>query len=107
MSLDICLLARTYNNVFQCNITHNLTEMAAKAGLYVVLWRPEEEEVTKAYKAIPLLEEGIRYMKANKAKLLKYNPANGWGCYDNLLKAAEDYLVACREFPNAKILVDR
>ncbi len=31
------------NEVYSANITHNLGEMADKAGIYYALWRPEEK----------------------------------------------------------------
>ena len=43
--------------VYEDNITHNLGDMAEEAGLYYVLWRPEELGKTKASQIIELLEK--------------------------------------------------
>ena len=50
---------------FHANITHNLGQMASKAGIYKCLWRPEEIKVTKAKQLIPLLEKGIALMRSD------------------------------------------
>lgn len=42
MSLDVYLTAVRPTEVFSANITHNLGEMADKAGIYKACWRPEE-----------------------------------------------------------------
>ena len=93
--------------VFESSITHNLTEMAEAAGLYLPLWRPEELGVKSAGDLIPYLVKGIRIMKKNKEGLLKYSPKNNWGSFDDLLDVASTYLTACRQFPRAEIYVDR
>jgi precorrin-6x reductase len=43
MSLDIWLEISA--TPFEANITHNLNRMAEAAGVYKVLWRPEENEI--------------------------------------------------------------
>ena len=71
MSLDVHLTSLTlvdktcphcgsrYQEVeelFNANITHNLGEMARKAGIYHYLWRPEEIDITFASELIdPLI----------------------------------------------------
>lgn len=89
--------------VFDQHITHNLTEMASAAGLYEILWRPEEIGVETAEQAIPFLERGIAELKSNRDKYEKYNPSNGWGSYDGFCKAAQSILDACYENKYAKI----
>ena len=42
MSLLIFLPARVITDVFNTNITHNLTPMAKEADLYQAIWHPEE-----------------------------------------------------------------
>ena len=111
MSLDISLYTSdTDGNEFEAwekNITHNLTEMADKAGLYKVMWRPEEIEVKNAKEAVPYLITGIKYMLDNKEALEKLNPENGWGSYEGLLNAATEYYQECKKRPSARIEVSR
>ena len=58
MSLDITL---SYNNdgneidVFDANITHNITKMAEVAGIYEALWHPEKINAKKAKDLIEIL----------------------------------------------------
>ena len=114
------------SNVFDYNITHNLTGMANACGLYEPLWRPhllksnwiatenydeeykfETDNPSEAWEIITKLKEGIEELKSNPEKYKKYNPDNGWGNYEGLLKFAEEYLKACENYPNAIIGVSR
>ena len=114
------------SEVFNYNITNNLTEMANACGLYEPLWRPhllksnwidtqdykkeyrfETDNPSEAWEIIPKLKEGIEELKSNPEKYKKYNPDNGWGNYEGLLKFAEEYLKACENYPNAIIGVSR
>lgn len=93
--------------VFSYNITHNLGPMAAAAGIYEALWRPEEIDVTKASGLILLLRAGIEKLRAEPETYKKLNPDNGWGDYDGLLRFASCYLSACEDWPDATIRVSR
>lgn len=107
MSLDVCVEVPGMVCVFQKNITHNLTKMADAAGIYKALWRPEEIEITKAGQLIPILEAGLALLKSEPDKFKAHNPENGWGTYEGLVEFVEQYLAACREFPEGKIAADR
>jgi len=95
------------NTVFDENITHNMGEMADKAGIYYAMWRPEEKGWKVAGDIISVLEKGIKKLKAKPKYFEKFNPDNGWGSYELLLEVAEKYLAACKEYPEAKIEVSR
>lgn len=104
---DILEREEESNEVYSTNITHNLTSMADAAGLYYVLWRPEELNLSTAEEVIPLLEDGLENLKADPEKYEAFNPSNGWGSYDQLLITVEEYLSACRKYPDALIEVSR
>lgn len=97
----------TTTEVYSANITHNLNTMAENAGIYKHLWRPEELNITKASELIEPLREGLHELKTNPEKYKKFNPDNGWGSYDGLVKFVENYLNACYEYPNADVEVWR
>lgn len=114
MSLDIylknkecekCGLSKPID--FDFNITHNLDKMAGVCGLYRAMWRPEEIGIKQAKYLIPLLQDGIENLRNYKDFYLQFNPDNGWGSYDNLLKMAELYLKVCNENPEAEIEISR
>ncbi len=107
MSLDIHLTAMSSVEVFSANITHNLGEMADLAGLYQVLWRPQEIEITTALQAIPRLQEGLKKLKEDPARFRLLNPPNGWGSYDVLVEFVERLIDACELNPDAEITVSR
>lgn len=93
--------------VFEYNITHNLTRMAAAAGIYQELWRPEEIGVTQARQLVEPLRDGWRRLLADPDGFKKYNPVNGWGDYDALVRFVRNYLSACEEYPDADVSVSR
>lgn len=92
---------------FHANITHNLNRMAEEAELYFPLWRPEELNVKFARELIPYLEKGLNKLIANPTKYKQFNSPNGWGNYKNLVDFVVEYLIACREHPDAEIEVSR
>lgn len=136
MSLDVTLY-RNYHvsydggitfeprqeEVYSANITHNLGEMAGKAGIYEALWRPhrlkegynipegdhdaeyafEEANPSKANEIISVLEKGLADLKARPKHYEKFNASNGWGMYDNFVPFVEKYLDALKEFPESDI----
>ena len=89
------------------NITHNLGKMAREAGIYEVLWRPEELGITKASEVAEKLESGVWRLRESPEYFSRYNSPNGWGTYDGLLKFVSEYLEACKKFPEAKVEADR
>ena len=108
MSLDVTLKKKLWGNkFFTYNITHNLTTMAEKAGIYYQLWRPEEVGITRAKQLISHLDQGLRLLKDNPEVFKQYNPENGWGSYEGLVEFVEKYLAACEENPDAVIEVCR
>lgn len=104
MSLDFYLTKLAPQTVFDANITHNLTAMADAAGIYQALWHPEELlERPKAKDLIPLLEEGLRKLKADPAHFEQFNAKNGWGMYEHFVPFVERVLAACQENPDADV----
>jgi hypothetical protein len=105
MSLDIYLIRE--ETVFDFKITHNLNKMADACGLYEVLWRPEEIGVLTAGEALPILKKGLTELLENPEKYKAFNPENGWGTYDGLVKCINSYILACEKDPDLTIKVSR
>ena len=93
--------------VFTSNITHNLGEMANKADIYKACWRPEEIGAIIAKDIIPILEKGLEEMKMRPDYYRQFDSPNGWGTYDHFVPWVEEYLMACKKYPDAIIEVDR
>ena len=131
MSLDVYLKdpTSTYDTteLFSSNITHNLWTMAGKAGMYEALWRPhrliewynipekdydaeyefEKQQKIKASFIIPYLEKWLKDMKKRRKYYEKFNSSNGWGMYEHFIPWIEEYLEACKQFPNSIINISR
>lgn len=119
MSLDVTLFKKrfiTYDKVnfkeenedlFWGNITHNLSDMAEEAGIYLAMWRPELIGAKEARNLIEPLRSGLELLKSNPDKFKKHNPSNGWGDYDCFVNFVQDYLSACEQYPDAEIDVSR
>lgn len=93
--------------VFDGNITHNLNVMADKAGIYQALWRPEELGATRADGLVALLRKGLQDLLERPEHYRQWNPENGWGSYEVLVKFTQDYLQVCEQYPQAVIRVSR
>ena len=93
--------------IYHANITHNLTDMAAKAQLYDCLWRPDEHGLETAIDLIPKLAMGLDRLLRKPERYKRLNPSNGWGDYDGLVKFVSNYLKACIDHPTALIEVSR
>jgi hypothetical protein len=106
MSLDVYLTVVRPTEVYWANITHNLNKMAEAAGIYEVLWRPEEIGITQAGQLIEPLSVGLKKLKADPMYYSQFNAVNGWGTYD-FVPFVEKYLEACRANPDAKVSVWR
>jgi hypothetical protein len=140
MSLDVHLNRKRYlsydggktyvednEEVYWANITHNLGEMANKAGIYEALWRPhrlkegynitendhesewkfEAENETLAKEITPIIEKGLTDMKERPEYYKQFNSPNGWGLYKHFIPWIENYLAACKEYPDAVVEVSR
>jgi hypothetical protein len=107
MSLDFSLSDEKGDQLFSLNITHNLGKMADAAGIYKVLWRPEENGITHAHQCIEPLKAGLIELVCYPTKYGQYNSPNGWGLYEHFVPFVADVLRACVEFPNATVDANR
>ncbi len=114
MSLDVYLTPkpcpcckRDFEPVFSRNITHNLNRMADAAGIYEVLWRPEEGGIKTAAQLVKPLTAGLETLKLHPDFFRKLNPENGWGEYEDLVEFATEYLEACKQNPECEVYVSR
>lgn len=92
---------------FDANITHNLGGMANEAGIYGVVWKPEENGINTAKDLILPLEKGIALMESDPKRFKAFNAKNGWGLYENFLPWLKEYLRACKEYPDAFVRASR
>lgn len=106
MSLDVYLKA-VRETVFEANITHNLGCMAREAGIYNVLWRPDEHGIERAEQLIEPLRAGLAKLRAHPEHFRQFDAANGWGAYVDFVPWLERYLAACEANPDAKVEVWR
>ena len=99
----------TYNveELFQANITHDLNRMAAFAGIYSCLWRPEDDGITEARQLIAPLEKALADLKARPVYYLQFDSSNGWDPYVHFVHFVEQYLRACKKYPLAIVVVYR
>jgi hypothetical protein len=107
MSLDVYLEDESGESLYWRNITHNLNKMAGTAGIYEVLWRPEEIGITTAHQLIEPISKGIAFLAMYRDLCEQDNPPNGWGDWQSLYNFCCDYLKACSEHPLAIVRVSR
>lgn len=113
--------------LYRASITHNLGQMAEKAGIFEALWRPhrlrsdynirqadftaedefEASVIIRAKEIIPYLEKGLADLKARPTYYEQFNSPNGWGLYKHFVPFVEGYLNACKQYPDAIVEVLR
>jgi hypothetical protein len=93
--------------LYEASITHNLVNMATEAGVYDLVWRPDEHGVTKAGQLIDTLRIGIALLKKYPKGFEKFNTINGWVMYQPFVPFLEQYLEACEKWPEADVEVSR
>lgn len=103
MGLSVYLEVIQPVEVYTNNITHNLGKMADEAGLYEALWRPEEFGYKLAKDLIHPLAWGLAELVRSPEKYKQFNPENGWGSYEGLVRFVEEYLQACKDNPEAEV----
>lgn len=111
------------DELYNGKITHNLREMANQAGIYEALWRPhrlhpeynveeddrkdggafEKNHTMLAKDIIPILEKGLKDLKARPDHYKRFDSPNGWGRYINFVPFVEKYLEACKDYPDSII----
>ena len=111
MSLDLYLIpdacphcGRGGGYVFDRNITHNLTRMWDKAGVYDALYMGDGKRASDVVEAV---RAGVAAMKADPPTYQGLNASNGWGTYEHALPFLEAFLAACEENPSAVIRVSK
>lgn len=102
-----CGLERRGAQLFWANITHNLRDMAMEAGIYGVVWRPEENGVEIAADLVEPLRDAVADMRARREHYEKFNAANGWGTYENFVPWLQRYLEACERHLGATVEASR
>ena len=107
MSLDFMLKDADGNTLFDANITHNLNKMADAAGIYKVLWRPDEIGIETAAEVIPILREGLCKLVSDPAHYKKFDSPNLWGLYGDFVPFCVEVLEACIAHPEAFVEVSR
>lgn len=94
---------KSRDSLFETGITHNLTDMAAAAGIYKCLWHPYDNGYKKAKHIIKKLEKGLSLLKEKPDFFKQYNSSNGWGLYKDFVPFVQECLEACKKYPNAII----
>ena len=104
MSLDLYITAVRTTTVYDSNITHDLSRMAAECGLYESLWNSHGK---RAGDLIEPVSQGIARLVLEPERFRKFDPPNGWGDFNALEKFARDFLAACIDNPDGIVEVSR
>jgi hypothetical protein len=103
MALELDLEQRKWTAVWEGHITHNLGHMAEEAGIYNALWRPDECGITRGRDLIEPLRVGLARLEAEPERFRAFNPENGWGSYETLVKFVRQTIAACEKYPKARV----
>jgi hypothetical protein len=108
MSLDLSLYVETDTgaaeltrvDLFDRNITHNVSPMWSRAGVYEALYKSRDKT---AADVVDVVRAGVQTMEREPDEFRKLNPPNGWGDYNGALAFLRAFLTACEAHPKAKI----
>ena len=98
MSVDVSIRAKREVDIYETNITYNLSAMYYKA-IDKDLGLKKLEGMT-CKEALPIIDKAIKDMVSNREEYEKLNPSNGWGTYEGLLKDFRDMRNVCEENPD-------
>ncbi len=104
MSLDVSIRAKREVEVYEANITYNLSKMYYKCI--------DKEQGLKRLngmmcaQCIPILNDAIKDMIKNRKEYEELNPENGWGTYTGLLNTFQKMRDCCEENPDGIVEVD-
>lgn len=104
MSLDLSIMAVVETEVFDVNITHNISPMWDKAGVYEALY---ESDGKRPGDYIEALRSGVADMEAKPAEYRLLDSPNGWGKYEHALPFLKECLAAYEQYPDGRIVVSR
>jgi hypothetical protein len=111
MSLDVYLYRRDEageeHDLYTANITHNLNTMADKAGIYELVWRPEEVGIVVASQLIEPLRKGIEVLESDPEFFEAFEPPNKWGYLRAIPAVAARLPCRVRAYPDALVQVSR
>ena len=96
-----------YKHIEHFNVTHNLVKMADALGIYGIVWRPEENGITKCGDMIKPLEDALLELQSCPMNYDQYEPENNWGSLRGFESFIDAYLFCCKENPEAKIEANR
>ena len=106
-SINACDHCGRSDEVESMNITHNLGVMARAAGIYDIVWRPEENGIERAGQIVGRLNEAILNMSNNPQKYKEHDEETGWGTYEQFVPWLRKLRDVCEQYPNAKIEASR
>ncbi len=103
MSLDINITAKRETEIYESNVTYNLSKMYYKCIDKEKGFKKLDGMNCK--KALPIINNAIQDMLNNADEYRKLNPENGWGSYEGLLKTLQDMRNCCESNPDGTINV--
>jgi len=107
ITCDKCGNKKDDEIVFEKSITYNLARMARVCGVYHACWKPEKINCFQAKHILKLLRQGLTNLQAFPDFYKQFNASNDCGIYDQFIKFLNEYINACKKYPEAIITVWR
>jgi hypothetical protein len=77
----------------------NEVKLVCGLTLYDILWKPRGY----AKENRPLLVESLKILLKDPQYYKKFNPKNRFGSYENLVAVVRNIILACKEYPEARL----
>ena len=111
MSLDLYMVIKSCEHCGQSqttdslNMTYNLWPMWAE--IFPGAEQMCDIDDMSGDEAEPYLKIALRRLNKNSEKFKAFNPANGWGTYEDFVKYIENLIKLCKEYPDGIWKSDR
>ena len=101
MSLDISITAKREVEIYEDNVTYNLSKMYYKCIDKEKGFKKLDGMNCK--EALPIINNAIQDMLNNADEYRKLNPENGCGSYEGLLSSLQEMRNCCENNPDGTI----
>jgi hypothetical protein len=82
------------SSVYNVNMTWNYSPMTNACGFHITDFHGKH-----AGETIPILTQGLAFMRENEDKVKALEPPNGYGTYEHLIVRIEEMLAIAQEYP--------
>ena len=106
MEQTLYLTSKNQDTVYSTKLSRNLCEIATNVGLYRYLWKPNAVGIRAAKELIKPITSGLDKLKDQEETYINSEDEKVKNAYKEFIPLLENYLRACKMFPNSFVDVN-